>query len=197
MKVINRDNEQDIVENWHHSINLFESDNLYKLLEVVAKENNRIDLDIEEIYDSKFIGTATGKELEKIGDLVGVNRKTDESDVKLRKRIQVEFAAQASDTTFDVFASIALSVLETTKESVSIVTPPNSSPKVIQLLVDSAVIDNSPFSRQEIKDLLNRTISSDARVDIKITGTFAFEGDDSSLEGWGEGTWSYTTDIED
>lgn len=100
--VTNNRNEQDIVNNWDHPINLTDDKNLQKLLQVVALENNRIDLDIEEIYDSKFLKTATGKELEKLGDLVGVNRKTTEGDIKLRKRIQAEFAAQASDTTYEI-----------------------------------------------------------------------------------------------
>lgn len=195
MTVTKQKNEQDIIDNWDHPIALFEGDKLYKLLEIVAIEDNRIDLDIEEIYDSKFLETATGAELEKIGDLVGINRKTDEPDEKLRKRIQIEFAAQSSDTTFDVFASIVLSVLETNKDSVSITTPPESLPKVIILDVDGRVVDNSPFTTTEIKNLLNRTVSSDARVDIKISGTFAFAGDDDTLKGWDEGTWSYTTEI--
>lgn len=126
MTVTNTNNEQEIIDNWNHPINLFEEENLYKLLEVVALENNRIDLDIEEVYDDKFLGSATGEELEKIGDLVGVNRKTAEGDEKLRKRIQGEFIAQASDTTFETFASATLSILESNPRATEIKTPPDS-----------------------------------------------------------------------
>lgn len=192
MHVTQNDNTQDIVENWDHPVSLFEGDNLYKLLEVVALENNRIDLDIEEVYDDKFLESATGKELEKIGDLVGVDRKTAEGDKKLRKRIQAEFAAQASDTTYEMFASVTLSILETDPTSIEIITPPDSIPKVIEINVDGSVLDDSPLSRTEIADLLDRTVSASARVDIKESGTFAFAGGNDALKGWNDGTWSST-----
>jgi hypothetical protein len=192
MHVTQNNNTQDIVENWDHPISLFEGDNLYKLLEVVALENNRIDLDIEEVYDDKFLESATGQELEKIGDLVGVDRKTAEGDEKLRKRIQAEFIAQASDTTYETFASATLSILGTNKNSVSITTPPQSPPKVVSVDVDGGVIDDNPLSKTEIAGLLDKTVSADAKVNLVEKGTFAFAGDDDTLKGWDEGTWSST-----
>jgi len=190
MHITDNDNTQAIIENWEHPISLFEEDNLYKLLEVVALENNRIDLDIEEVYDDKFLSSATGEELEKIGDLVGVNRKTAEGDEKLRKRIQGEFAAQASDTTHEVFASAMLSILGTNKNAVTVNTPPDTVPKVVEVEVDGSIISDNPLTKTELAKLLDKTVSADAKVNIVTTGTFAFAGDDSALEGWNEGTWS-------
>jgi uncharacterized phage protein gp47/JayE len=187
---IQHDNVEDIVDNWDHSIDLREEDDLYKLLQVVARENQRIDLDIEYIYDNKFVNTATGKELEKIGELVGVRRKTAEPDTKLRKRIKGEFAVQASDTTFKQFASIALTLLETEPEGIEIHTPPETAAKVVEIQIDGSVIDDNALTKSELIDMLNRVVSIDARVNIIETGTFAFSGGDESLLGWDEGTWS-------
>jgi hypothetical protein len=190
MTTIKKNNEQRIVENWDHPIKLYEDHELYKLLHVVAGENNRIDLDIEEIYDDKFLSTATRKELEKLGDFVGVTRKTAEGDRKLRKRIQAEFAAQASDTTYENFASAALSILGSTKETTSIRTPPDTVDKVVELEVNGGVLDDNPLTRSEIADLLDRTVSASAKVNLIERGTFAFAGDDEMLQGFNEGTWS-------
>jgi len=187
---IQHDNVEDIVENWDHPVDLREEDDLYKLLQVVARENQRLDLDIEYIYDNKFVGTATGAELEKIGKLVGVRRKTAEGDEKLRKRIKAEFAVQASDTTFEQFASTTLTLLETEPEAIEINTPPETPAKVVEVEIDGSVLDDNILTKSEIVDMLNRVVSVDARVDLIETGTFAFAGGDESLKGWGEGTWS-------
>jgi hypothetical protein len=191
MATISNDNVEDIVEKWDHPIQPTEADNLYKLLEVVASENRRLDIELDELYDNRFLGSATGVELEKIGDLVGINRKTGESDAKLRKRIRAGFAAHASDTTYESFTSAALSILDAGAGSVTFITPPDSShSKVVELEVDGAVLDESPLTESELIILLNGALSVDARAKIVETGTFAFDGSDASLEGFDEGTWS-------
>jgi uncharacterized phage protein gp47/JayE len=191
MAEIENNNVADIIENWDHSIQPSEAENLKRLLEVVASENRRLDLELDELYDNRFLSTATGVELEKIGDLVGVIRKENESDAKLRKRIRGGFAAQASETTYDSFTSAALSILDAGPEAVEFITPPDTiGPKVVQVQLDGAVFDENPLTENELAVLLNGALSIDGRTDIKQTGTFAFEGDDSSLEGFDEGTWS-------
>lgn len=187
---INHNNVEDIVENWDHPLEPHPDDNLHALLEVVASENKRIDIELDELYDNRFLDTATGVELEKISDLVGVTRKTDEPDSKLRKRIRGAFAAHASDTTYESFTSAAMSILEAGPDAVTFVTPPQTNPKVVEIQVDGAVLDAIPLTIDELIVLLNGALSIDARAQIKQTGTFAFQGDDASLEGFDEGTWS-------
>ena len=184
------ENQPDIVGNWNHPISISEQDNLYQLLTVLTAENRRLDLEIEELYDDKFLSTATGRELEKIGNFVGVKRKTDEEDPKLRKRIQAEFASQASDTTYESFATAMLSILGTNPSAVEVNTPPDTVSKVVEVKVDGSVITENPLTADELAGLLDRTVSSDAKVNLIQTGTFAFAGDDDSLKGWDDGTWS-------
>jgi uncharacterized phage protein gp47/JayE len=190
MTEIQHKNEEDIIEHWDHPIQPHESDNLYKLLEVLTSENKRIDIELDELYDNRFLDTATGTELEKMGDLVGVKRKNNESDPKLRKRIRGAFAAHASDTTYESFTSAAMSILEATPNTIDFITPPETPPKVIEAQLDSQVLEENPLTEDELIILLNGALSVDARLRIKHVGTFAFEGDNTSLEGWDAGTWS-------
>ena len=182
----------DIIDNWDGPVSLEPGDNLYKLLQVVGSENRRLDLELESLYDNRFVDTATGRELEKLGRYVGVTRKTDEKDDKLRIRINAAFASQASDTTRDSFATIALLVLDADAESVSFSSPPETEPKTVELTVDGSIIDASPLTIDEIQVLLNGALSVDAQAVIISGGGFAFAGDDASLEGFNEGTWSST-----
>lgn len=186
----NHDNIDDIVEHFDYPINPHDTENLYKLLEVVTSENRRLDIELDELYDNRFLATATGKELEKIGDLVGVIRKTDEADSKLRKRIRGAFAAHASDTTYESFTSAALSIIEGSADSVEFATPPETPAKVIEISISGAVFEANPLTRSELVTLLNGALSADAQANILVTGNFAFDGDDDSLEGFNEGTWS-------
>jgi len=182
----------DIIDNWDGPVSLEPGDNLYKLLQVVGSENRRLDLELESLYDNRFVDTATGRELEKLGKYVGVTRKTDEKDDKLRIRINAAFASQASDTTRDSFATVALLVLDADAESVSFSSPPETEPKTVELTVDGSIIDASPLTIDEIQVLLNGALSVDAQAVIISGGGFAFAGDDASLEGFNEGTWSST-----
>jgi len=182
----------DIIDNWDGPVSLEPGDNLYKLLQVVGSENRRLDLELESLYDNRFVDTATGRELEKLGKYVGVTRKTDEKDDKLRIRINAAFASQASDTTRDSFATVALLVLDADAESVSFSSPPETEPKTVELTVDGSIIDASPLTIDEIQVLLNGALSVDAQAVIISGGSFAFAGDDASLEGFNEGTWSST-----
>jgi hypothetical protein len=190
METIQHDNEADILDNWNHPIEPGGDGNLKKLLEVVASENRRLDIELDELYDNRFLGSATGTELEKIADLVGVLRKTDEEDPKFRKRIRGAFAAKASDTTYESFTSATLSILDAGPGSVVFKTPPDTNPKVVEVQVDGSVFDESPLTKDELVVLLNGALSIDARATVSESGTFAFGGDDSSLEGFDEGTWS-------
>lgn len=182
--------EEDIIKHWEHPIEPHESTNLYKLLTVLHSENKRLDANLDDLYDERFLDTATGKELEKIGELVGINRKDQESDEKLRVRIRAGFAAAASDSTYESFASAVLSILDASPKAIDIKTPPETHPKVVEVEVDGAVMSESPLTDSELQVLLNGAVSVDAKVNITKTGTFGFDGDDDSLEGFNEGTWS-------
>lgn len=185
--------ETEIVNNWDHAIEVEKGDNLYQLLKVIGLENRRLGLDIEELYENRFLENATGKELEKLGDYVGVVRKTGESDKKLRHRIRSAFLAQASGATYEDFVKTMFSILQTTKETVEVVTPPETSPKVVELNIDGSVLDEHVLTVSELATLLSESVSADGRVDIVEQGTFAFDSQENDgLEGWDEGTWSST-----
>jgi len=183
---------EQIVENWDGLINAHPNSNIYSLLLVHGDENERITRDISSIAKQTDLDTATGKELENLGDFVGVNRKAGESDEKLRFRIKAEYIVQASDTTYRHFVTGISSILETEPSEIDVLTPPETVAKVIELRVDGAVLDSVPLSDNELSNLFSKMISIDARIDILRRGTFAFagDGDDDNLAGFNEGTWS-------
>lgn len=183
---------EQIVENWNHPVRATDGKNLTEFLLVRGDENHRIEQDIKSLYEQTKIESATGEELERIGDYVNVTRKAGEGDEKLRLRIRAEFIAQASDTSYIDFLTGAAQIVGVDTSQIEIERPPTTPAKVIRVKFSGSVADSLPFSNTELESLLNKMISVDARIEVVRTGTFAFAGDDSSLEGWDEGTWSST-----
>lgn len=183
------ENSNDTVDNFDYPKPLNQDPDIYKLMDVLSSENDRLDLDIEHLYDQRFIESASGEELEKIAFEVGVKRRNGESDRKLRRRVYAAYAAQASDTTYETVAAAILQTIPATPSQVDLVTPPQSGAKNIDVTIDLAAVEDSPFTETEIVDQLERIISADASVNILIEGTFGFAGNTSN-EGFNVGTWS-------
>lgn len=192
MSVTSQDNVDDIVGAWDLPVPPTQGNEIHGLLSVLVSELDRIDDEIETTYDDRFIGTADGEELAKIGDPVGALREAGESDDHFRKRLQTIYGARASGATYDDFAQIALSALDAGPSDVSLEVPPQPLDATVTIQVDSQTITDSPFEESEIADLLRDSISAGHDVVIEKTGTFAFDGDDGTLEGFDEGTWSST-----
>lgn len=162
---------------------------LYDLLSVLTSEHRRIDLDAEQLYDQRFIETATSRELEKIAFEVGVQRRDGETDEHLRKRVYGAYIAQSSDATYDTFAEAIIQLLDASDGQFTIETPPTTAAKTVEITIDAAVIDASPLTNTEIESILEDIISVDGTVNLIVGGTFGFDGDPDN-EGFNEGTWS-------
>lgn len=187
------DNVDDLIGNFEYPRPTTRDPNLYALLGVTATENERLDLDIESLYDQRFLDSATGRELEKIGAEVGEDRQSGETDAHYRARIKAAYGALASDATFDDLAATARNTLDAGPSEISILSANETSEdKVVQLSVDGALFDNSPLTASELAEYLSDAVSADARVEIVVGGTFAFDGDNTSLKGFDDGTWSST-----
>jgi hypothetical protein len=190
MALNNVDNTNELQKEWDLPVPSGEGSEIEGVFQVLATENQRIDVVLDELYDDRFLQTATNDELEMLGSYVGVDRKTDEEDNKLRKRIAAEFGAKSSNTTFDTFAKIAITILEADKDDILIETPPLTPPKTVNVGISGQVLDENPFETAELVSLLERAIGAGASITIEELGNFGFAGDDTTLEGFGDGTWS-------
>lgn len=193
MVTLKHDNFNDVVREFVYPIPLTGDQNLLTLLDVVSSENDRIDDVLQDLYDQRFLTDATGQELEKIAFEVGVRRESGETDEELRRRVFSEYAAQSSDASYDSFATAALNILDTNRDNVDIETPPRSTEKTVTLFVESSVLDDSPLTNDQITSFLEGSNSAGAAVTLSVMGDFAFDGDDTSLKGWNDGTWSDIT----
>lgn len=168
--------------------------NIADFMGVYGDELKHIDVDIQNVYDGRFIQTASSTELEKLGRFVGIRRNTAEGDEKFRKRILANFFALSSDTTYEGFARVAKDITDAEAGEISIEQPPTAPSAQVNILVDGAVLDESSLTDSELVALLDEAVPAGHTVELVERGTFAFANPDESdgLLGWDDGTWSST-----
>lgn len=148
----------------------------YEFFQVLVKQCDRIDDEICNLYENRFVEQASGKELEELGKFVNCTRKTNEPDERYRIRINAEFAKVSSTTTYESFARLALNVLQTNADNVEIYRSDDDAPVVV---VDTyqQVIQGSTFTGNEIGELLNDAVPAGHGVDVQLKGSFEFKSD--------------------
>lgn len=162
---------------WDSGIAFAPGTNTYKLMRALLVEADRIDGDLEDIYDAHHIDTATGDDLDKIGDLVSVDRETGESDSRYRARIKATFRASTTETTFDQFAEFTASVLNTRLSNIDFLTSYAARPATVDVAADAAVYDEVNLDAATLEDLLDDGVPAGHQVRVLERGTFRLKED--------------------
>jgi len=162
---------------WDSGIAFSPDNNTYALMRALLTEADRIDSNLEEIYDQHHVNSATGDDLEKIGDLVNVRRQTGESDNRYRARIKGKFRAATTDTTFDQFVEFTASVLSTEISNVEFLTSYGARPATVDVAADTSVYDGVDLLPSELTDILDDGVPAGHRVRVLERGTFRLKAD--------------------
>lgn len=172
-------------------VEIDEDDPLAALLRTLVSQLHRLDSEIDQIYDERFIDSATGRELELLGANVGVEPRTNESDESLRARVRAGYRIAISDGTFEAVGRAALALLDAAPDDVRLRGPPTTDGGVGQAIVPGALIDASPLTRAEIADELSRAVPLGHRMEVVREEGFQFDSDgQASGEGFGQGAWT-------
>jgi len=118
----------------------------------------RIDVQIDELYDQRFVDTATGRELEKLLDPIGTARKAGESDTKLRYRGRILRSARASTGTINDLAGILEQSFGGDVDRVTVFSDSFVDRPRITLEVPSDLIEENPITRNELRTAVREGI---------------------------------------
>lgn len=156
---------------------------LADLLRTVLTELDDLDDEIATVFDGRFIETATGDELDFLASTVNIQRKTDETDERLRRRVRGVYEAAQSTGTYEDVAQVALFVLDADPEQVNL-DPARETvdPATAVVEVEDAVINDSPFTEAEIERLLRRSAVGGHRLTLQRSNVFTWGDPDL---GWG------------
>lgn len=178
-----------LLEYWDNDAVVIREEELpWYVLRVLGGQLERLDDDIQNVYEQRFIETATDRHLEKIGEEVGVKRRTNEPDSSYRTRVKAGYARATSNATYDTFARVVLNVLDIPKSLISVRVADSRPVIVIEAPLDA--VEDSPLTQDQIIEELSASIPSAHGVEIQSTGTFKLgaEGEPTPGEGLGEGT---------
>lgn len=158
------------------------------LAKVYKRQMDRLDIEIDRIYEQRFVETATGEELERLGAKYGIRRKSGEDDEKLRLRIGAAQQVSQSRGTYKDIAQIALEVLDCEPEQITLIRPSESGePGTGIIRVQGDVIDDSPFTIAEIANLLGDGAVAGHKIEVQQSDAFTFgDADNGFGTEWGQ-----------
>lgn len=157
----------------------------YKYLAAYAAEMRYVDEQINELYSQRFISSATGRELEKLGAPLGITRRAGESDESLRLRIAIgKPIASSNGTADDIESIIRIAFGEDALEDIQVGSV--DSQPVTEFAIPQVYIDNIPLTRSEFRAELERAFPCGHGVQLITTDTFILGEDDEQGLGNGE-----------
>lgn len=177
----------DLVENWPYGFQYIGEQNpLYDYLSVHATELSRVDAFIDELYEQRFVQTATGAELDTLGAAVGVSRQATESDERLRFRITLAKAVAASNGTASDIQAILREAFGADADE--IITRRVSGKPVVQFEIPVPLIEDLPLTVGAFETQLEQAFPCGYGVDVIRGDTFLLG--ESGDQGLGAGKLS-------
>lgn len=162
---------------WESGIAFTPQSNTYKLLRALLSEADRIDGDLEDVYDSSHIDTASGDNLDKLGDLVNTSRQTGETDAAYRARVKAEFRAATIGTSFEEFIEFVAAVLATDPDNIDLFTNYGGRPAVVDVSTNTSVYDDAALTPTQLKDVFGSGVPAGHEVRVIEGGTFQLKAD--------------------
>jgi hypothetical protein len=182
---INKTDTPDVVDRWPYRFqHIADGDPLWDYLGAFASELHQIDVFIDELYEQRFLETATGRELEKLAAEVGVTRQDGETDTDLRFRARLRKAIAASDGTADDIETI-MSIAFEDKDLSNIDVVHSTGAPVTQFRVPQPYLDDIPLTRADFESELVRAFPAGYGVEVATSDTWLLG--ESGSQGLGQG----------
>jgi len=159
-----------------------ENDPVANVLETTATYMASTNAEIEEVYEQRFLQTASGEELERLANEVGVQRQTSELDEHLRIRALISKAGTQANESLDSIERLLQVIFGDEVSQVS-VSAESTSPTVI-IEVPQTLLDEIPLSQTELATELQDVFPSGTPVTVATGDTLILgESGDSGVGG--------------
>jgi len=157
-------------------------------LRVLKRHHDRFIEDVDSLYQQMLIDTASGEFLERLALIYDLERRTDESDGKLRKRIFARRIVSQSRGTYRDIAELAMELFDAAYYEVSIRRPSETGEMgTAEIRVPQERFDSAPFTKSEISDLLSDAAIGGHRIRAEESNVFRFGDPDNGFGSeWGQ-----------
>lgn len=162
----------DVIANWPYDFQPFSvTDPHGQYLKAYTTEILEIKNQLELLYDSRFLESATGQELEKLAEEVSVNRVGGEADDKLRYKARLDKAVSASNGDGEEIETILGIAFDGRSLSGVVVTHVSGDP-ITRFEVPSEYMDDVPITTTELEDYLERAFPCGHGVEVVLDDTW-------------------------
>lgn len=155
------------------------------LIAALASEFDDFEATLEDVDVAKFVDTATGQRLDRLGDIFDVDRETGENDDKYRIRIQVALRELLSSGTVQEIKSAIAVLLNVDESEIVIDEPYDVESARIDVGVFESELEDRGISVSEFDDFADGLVAAGVGIQTFALGTFMYvsEGEDPTVEG--------------
>lgn len=161
------------------------------LVESFAEEFEQLADARQEVVISRYVETAFGQQLDRIGKFVQTPRKTDENDASYRARLIVEFKKITAGGTIDDFLEVSEVLLETDASNITIDEPFDTEPARVDISIPDKLIEEADFTIGEYADYLREIKAAGVRLRGVMLGGFTHRSEEDYMNGVNDISKSY------
>lgn len=139
----------------------------------LGEKTEWIERTLDQIREARHIDDAAGKQLDRIGQLLGVRRQSGEQDPQYKARIKAEAIAGRSSGTFrDILDGMA-AILETEKQRIELKRD-DAAIATAEITVQSVDVDDAPITISDLKDAAKDMVLAGHAVNVVESQKNAF-----------------------
>lgn len=155
------------------------------LIAALASEFDDFEATLKDVDIAKFVDTATGQRLDRLGEVFDVDRETGESDDRYRIRIQVALRELLSSGTVQEIRSTIAVLLDVDGSEIVIDEPYDVESARIDVGVFESELEARGISVSEFDDFVDGIAAAGVGIQMVALGTFTYvsEGEDPTVEG--------------
>ena len=171
MTEVDHDNLKTLLRNWDNlAISVHDSEsNIREFMEVLLTVLNDYDGDMSDVLEARHIDTATGKELDKLGQIGDIQRKTNENDDKYRARIKAKLVSGNSSATFSDVINFTGSILRIKTDNIGIDNQYSEDPVAVVIGLNEDAFEGTELTEIEFLEILNTLVPAGHTTIIDIT----------------------------
>jgi hypothetical protein len=153
------------------------------LLDTLAAEF-RTDLGlIDQLTAAKYIDTAQGAQIERIGDLVGVPKRTDETYESYRRRVKLAIPSSTRSATITDVTEMSAFLLECDLPDIEYVEAPSVEPARFDLQINENVFSETTSTVSEFEGLLQKIKPAGVKARATVGKQFTHRSEDDADAG--------------
>lgn len=164
------------------------------LLTTLADEFDTIEAVRRTIRDQQYLTSATGAQLDKLGERYQLTRWNGETDKHFRKRIQTQIPKYSRGATIDDVIEVSAALLDAPEEQIELVEPHDTEPARFDVFLKDQIVSNAVLTEAEYEGLLQEVKAGGVKVNTVIGKQFTHRSEADYTNGVNDADRAYASE---